>query len=115
MPKDKSKKKKDKERGKGKEEEKGEGIPLKQMNEYRRSNRTELLTKEQHEARKAVVRGNNQKAEEAVSCQAEKRSNPIRPKGAFKHPEFFRHAVAIWSERCVSQGLGKDRGGKEEP
>jgi hypothetical protein len=66
MPKDKSEKKKDKEHGKGKEEEEGEGIPLKQMNEYRRSNRMELLTKEQHEARKAVIRGNNQKAEEAV-------------------------------------------------
>ncbi len=51
---------------KGKEEEEGEGIPLKQMNEYRRSNRMELLTKEQHEARKAVIRGKNQKAEEAV-------------------------------------------------
>ncbi len=61
MPRDKSKKKK--ERWKGKEEEEGEGIPLRQMNEYRRSNRMEPLTKEQHEARKAVIRANNQKAE----------------------------------------------------
>jgi hypothetical protein len=67
MPKDKSKKKK--ERGKGKEEEEGEGIPLKQMNEYRMSNRMELLTKEQHDARKAVIRANNQKAEEALKLK----------------------------------------------
>jgi hypothetical protein len=55
MTKDKSKKKK--ERRKGKEEEEGKGIPLKQMNEFRRSNRMKLLTKEQHEARKAVFKG----------------------------------------------------------
>jgi hypothetical protein len=66
MPKDKRKKKKDKERGKGNQEEEGEGIPLKQMNECRRSNRMAPLTQEQHEARKAVIRANNQKAEEAV-------------------------------------------------
>ncbi len=58
MPRDKSKKKK--ECGKGKEEEEGEGIPLKQMNEYRRSNRMEPLTKEKHESRKAVIRANEQ-------------------------------------------------------
>ncbi len=67
MPKNKSKKKK--ERGKGKEEEEGEGIPLKQMNEYRRSNRMEFLTKEQHDAKKAVIRANNQKAEEALKLK----------------------------------------------
>ena len=66
MPKDRSKKVEDKQRGKDKEEEEGEGTPLKQMNEYRRSNRMEPLTKEQHDKRKAVIRGNNLEAQEAV-------------------------------------------------
>ena len=59
-------KKKEKEQGKGKEEEEGEGIPLKVANEFRRTNGMEPLTKEQHEARKAVIWANNKKAEEAV-------------------------------------------------
>jgi hypothetical protein len=44
---------------------------LKQMNEYRRSNRMKLLKKEQHEARKAVIRANNQKAEEAIKRKSD--------------------------------------------
>ncbi len=47
-------------------QEEGEGIPLKMANEYRRTNRMGPLTSEQFEARKAVIRANNQKAEEAV-------------------------------------------------
>jgi hypothetical protein len=65
MPSSKSRKKKERSKG-PKEEEEGGGIPLKQMNEYRRSNRMQPLTKEQHEARQAVVRAKNQKAEEAL-------------------------------------------------
>ncbi len=65
MPSSKGRKKKERSKG-TKEGEEGEGIPLKQMNEYRRSNRMQPLTKEQHEARQAVVRANNQKAEEAL-------------------------------------------------
>jgi hypothetical protein len=66
MTKNKNKKKKGSELGKGIEQEEGEGIPLKMANEYRRSNKMELLTQEQFEARKAVIRANNQKAEEAI-------------------------------------------------
>jgi hypothetical protein len=70
MPKDKSKKRK------GKQQEEGEGIPLKQMNEYRRSNRMKLLTKEQHDKKKVVIRENNLKAKEAVRRKsAETQSN----------------------------------------
>ena len=58
--------KKKKEKGKGKEQAEGEGSPLKVTNEYRRTNRLEPLTKEQHEARKAVIWANNKKAEAAV-------------------------------------------------
>jgi hypothetical protein len=65
MPSSKSRKKKERSKG-PKEEEEGGGIPLKQMNEYRRSNRMQPLTKEQHEARQAVVRAKNQEAEEAL-------------------------------------------------
>jgi hypothetical protein len=113
MPKDKRKKKI--ERGKGKEEEEGEGIPLKQMNEYRRSNRMELLTKEKHDARKAVIRANNQKAEEALKLKGVQTQLDQTEHGAFKHSDLFKHAklfehaVIIRRKHCVRQRIRKDR------
>jgi hypothetical protein len=47
MTKDRNKKKKDK------EQERDEGIPLKVMNEYRRTNRMLPLTQEEHKRKKA--------------------------------------------------------------
>ncbi len=100
MPRDKSKRKKDKEQRKNKEEEEGEGIPLKMANEYRRSNRMEPLTKEQHEARKAVIRANNQKAEEAIKRMHDQTdsdkaasSNTQSPSDAQRQPE--ANSVAV--------------------
>ena len=69
MTKDKKKKKKAKGVENDMAQEEGEGIALKMANEYRRTNRMELLTPEQFEARKAVIRGNNEKAEEWVKAK----------------------------------------------
>ena len=109
MTKDKKKKKKAKAEENDMAQEEGEGIPLKMANEYRRTNRMGPLTPEQFEARKAVIRANNQKAEEMSWAKS---SNLIRPDGAikhpglFKHPEFvelpelFRYAIATKSKQC---------------
>ena len=66
MIKEKNKKKKDK------EQEEGEEIPLKVMNEIRRSNRMEPLTKEQHNKRKALIKANRQWDTDSQSDQMER-------------------------------------------
>ncbi len=121
MTKDKKKKKKAKAEENDMVQEEGEGIPLKMANEYRRTNRMGLLTPEQFEARKAVIRANNQKAEEAVMGKRVKSSNLIRPEYTIKHPEHFKHpefvelpelfrcAIATKSKQCFKGRSRKDR------
>jgi hypothetical protein len=73
------------------------------MNEFKRTNRMEPLTQEQHVKKKAVIRENNLKAEEAV-----RRKNVETPSDQTERSN--THAVAIRSKRCISRGHGKDRG-----
>ena len=96
--------KKKKEKGKGKEQAEGEGIPLKVANEYRRTNRMEPLTKEQHDARKAVIWA-NKRAEEAVKKMRDQTnsdqtlSNTHEPQPTKANNVSVEEAVKVEAER----------------